>query len=719
MRFLSPSPRPPRFAGDEGERLPGIANVIRCDGCLILSPRATRHRCPRAVPALVLALFEFLRRAEKPHSLSPSSAAVAPLSLTKVGPMADDNSERDEHVENDKENDLPDARLHAEFSIPLSPPAAKAAPMVAVPTPISPAPASVDGGSVRTDYDDSRDDGGEAAVQKSAEKNASRWVDTPRSARRVLLSDSDSDDENSNVASRCVCTPQSARRVLLSDSDSNDDGADKTTRRSTVSTLGVGRQAVQRIEPVIDLDADSDDGAPAPIRGTQDSAKEWPRSSETLEPLSSNRGWRGACEDEDRSTDGSDCGSDLEGFIVDDSEEDEEDSEDESEEEASGATPARKRTWTTLPVAAERGAWACAACTFENVAGDVACAVCEAPRRSKPASMNGVSTTWACAACTFENVASVHACAICETPRSKPTSMDDACTTCAICSAQWPSSDLARHQLRCQPAATIAHADSEAEDEDWLAEQRRRLEALKPPKPKPKPPKRTKSPPLTAAGRPSLSHNQGWDAKLRDELRALAPRVFREYNQAAFGGKLPADTRIFWSARASRLGGYCRFLGGESGWTTPAEQRRGVSDFGRRKCEIMLSERVCDTEARMRDVLAHEMCHAAQWCIDGQGSQPHGAVFKKWGRVVETSVPGMKVWTTHRYDVFYKFIYACAAGCGAHCVRGDHQPCGRPTPSPAEQSLPRLVSARAPQATRSSGSPNRSKKPTVASAAAS
>ena len=53
--------------------------------------------------------------------------------------------------------------------------------------------------------------------------------------------------------------------------------------------------------------------------------------------------------------------------------------------------------------------------------------------------------------------------------------------------------------------------------------------------------------------------------------------------------------------------------------------------------------KVIDDEERLRSTLAHEMCHAAQWLLDGAKNPPHGEAFRRWGRAFEASVPGMKV----------------------------------------------------------------------------
>ena len=67
--------------------------------------------------------------------------------------------------------------------------------------------------------------------------------------------------------------------------------------------------------------------------------------------------------------------------------------------------------------------------------------------------------------------------------------------------------------------------------------------------------------------------------------------------------------------------------------------------------------------------LAHEMCHAAQWLLEGEKQPPHGAAFQLWARAFERAVPGMSIKTCHTYDVFGgKFRYTCT-GCGHEFAR--------------------------------------------------
>ena len=89
-----------------------------------------------------------------------------------------------------------------------------------------------------------------------------------------------------------------------------------------------------------------------------------------------------------------------------------------------------------------------------------------------------------------------------------------------------------------------------------------------------------------------------------------------------------------------------------------------------------------DSHERLRSTLAHEMCHAAQWVLDGAAKPAHGAAFRKWAREAERALPGMRISTCHNYEIFYKYRYGCE-GCGAEFGRQSksvdlqRQRCGR------------------------------------------
>jgi predicted SprT family Zn-dependent metalloprotease len=121
----------------------------------------------------------------------------------------------------------------------------------------------------------------------------------------------------------------------------------------------------------------------------------------------------------------------------------------------------------------------------------------------------------------------------------------------------------------------------------------------------------------------------------RDEVTA---KWFADLNQSVFGGKLEA-VAVVWSTRLRSTAGMFK---------------------GKSKL-IVLSTKVLDTESRMRETLAHEMCHAAVGLIDQQlDAPPHGSLFKSWGRRVTQKWPIIgPVTTCHSYKIEYKYQYQC------------------------------------------------------------
>jgi len=62
---------------------------------------------------------------------------------------------------------------------------------------------------------------------------------------------------------------------------------------------------------------------------------------------------------------------------------------------------------------------------------------------------------------------------------------------------------------------------------------------------------------------------------------------------------------------------------------------------------------------RMRDVLAHEMCHAASFLLNGV-LDGHGPIWKSWATRVNFAFKKIpKITVTHSYEIRKKFIYKC------------------------------------------------------------
>ena len=127
-----------------------------------------------------------------------------------------------------------------------------------------------------------------------------------------------------------------------------------------------------------------------------------------------------------------------------------------------------------------------------------------------------------------------------------------------------------------------------------------------------------------------------WRQRLADEL-------YHAFNRAVFGGKLPANMQITWNKRLLCTAG------------------QFISDKTDKNCNIELSPSLCLDPARLRDVLLHELCHAAVFCFnDNKDSGTHGKFFfffaKEASKVYRFLPP---VTRCHKYPVHRKYVYRC------------------------------------------------------------
>ncbi len=95
----------------------------------------------------------------------------------------------------------------------------------------------------------------------------------------------------------------------------------------------------------------------------------------------------------------------------------------------------------------------------------------------------------------------------------------------------------------------------------------------------------------------------------------ITKEAFREFNTRIFKTAL-GGVEVQWSARLTKTAGLTRL------------KKRGKE--GVKTASIELSTKLIDNEDRLRSTLCHEMCHAAQWLVDGVAKPPHGTCFKKW-----------------------------------------------------------------------------------------
>jgi predicted SprT family Zn-dependent metalloprotease len=131
----------------------------------------------------------------------------------------------------------------------------------------------------------------------------------------------------------------------------------------------------------------------------------------------------------------------------------------------------------------------------------------------------------------------------------------------------------------------------------------------------------------------------------KKERSELLKECYDLFNCAAFDSKLPHEMKLEWNAKLSSTGGYCK--------------NRVNNLTKERSCEIHISTKVCNTPERMRDTLAHEMCHAAAFLIDGL-CDGHGKIWRSWANRVNFAFKRIpRITVTHSYSIDKKYIYRC------------------------------------------------------------
>ena len=101
----------------------------------------------------------------------------------------------------------------------------------------------------------------------------------------------------------------------------------------------------------------------------------------------------------------------------------------------------------------------------------------------------------------------------------------------------------------------------------------------------------------------------------------LSSQLFQEFNERAFNNAL-TSVPVTWSKRLQTTAGITRL------------KRKAQN----KSASIELSTKVIDNVERLRGTLLHEMCHAAQWLVDGVAKPSHGACFKKWANIAMEKV---------------------------------------------------------------------------------
>ncbi|WWC93320.1 hypothetical protein V866_000154 [Kwoniella sp. B9012] len=150
----------------------------------------------------------------------------------------------------------------------------------------------------------------------------------------------------------------------------------------------------------------------------------------------------------------------------------------------------------------------------------------------------------------------------------------------------------------------------------------------------------------------SLFSNKAWI----EERTRIANLIFKDLDEKVFDGRLGmkgVGARVEWNNRLLTTAGVARI--------------KRVTKNGESKKDhwIELSEKVLTGEKQIINTVAHEMCHLATWVISNEFKNPHGRIFKSWGRKVMLARKDIQVTTTHAYQIEYKYQWKCsAAWCG-------------------------------------------------------
>jgi hypothetical protein len=109
--------------------------------------------------------------------------------------------------------------------------------------------------------------------------------------------------------------------------------------------------------------------------------------------------------------------------------------------------------------------------------------------------------------------------------------------------------------------------------------------------------------------------------------QALALKIYSEINAYACGGLLPPELELRWCPKLKSTAG-----------RTP-QWSDAPAAGGARRARIELATTVLIDEKRLRNTLAHEICHVAAWLLEATMKPAHGAAFKKWARHIEQVRP--------------------------------------------------------------------------------
>ncbi|KAI9680751.1 MAG: hypothetical protein M1817_004191 [Caeruleum heppii] len=161
--------------------------------------------------------------------------------------------------------------------------------------------------------------------------------------------------------------------------------------------------------------------------------------------------------------------------------------------------------------------------------------------------------------------------------------------------------------------------------------------------------------------RAAVENKRAFDAKKHD----MAKTFLAELDDRLTAGQIGSLTatsggiQLMWSRTLNSTAG-------RANWKRSVTKHRNpdgshCSTTYRHIASIELAEKVIDSEDRLKNVLAHEYCHLANFIISGVKNNPHGKEFKAWAAKCSALFADQHivVTTKHSYTISYKYIWAC------------------------------------------------------------
>jgi hypothetical protein len=126
-------------------------------------------------------------------------------------------------------------------------------------------------------------------------------------------------------------------------------------------------------------------------------------------------------------------------------------------------------------------------------------------------------------------------------------------------------------------------------------------------------------------------------SKAREEQTARLMELYRERLQVPV-------VPVIWSKKLNKTAGQARLVKQNQTRTATIELATKVVDSTevRKALAKLWVVFLTRNRKKLRCTLAHEMCHAAAWIVDGVSKPPHGDAFKTWARRFEAKVERQK-----------------------------------------------------------------------------